>query len=360
MKIGDYSKAQTIYAQIPQNTLQFLYTAGTVWGEKDKQKVLQMALPYFNKFAVFADRHRTHDSLLVFVQDALLGTKGYALTGMTELLSLVKAFKNDELQRIYDQWVNTKERLEMGYNTSLENRKKQGINLDSLEKAANEQENQLMQASAVLKERLGYQKKQFYFKDLVAHVAKKEVAIDFLRLTWGGEADTTWYYALVTEAGASTPRYIPLCAEEELNLYAAAEIKPNQANYISQEEKSRALYRLLLAPLEPYWHRKKIIHWSPVGLMNQIALGTLLNEKGKRMTERFELHQYGSLKDFIVKKQGGVDGSTGMNNLQKTTLLVGDIAFDLDELEHKSLVETSTTTNLYASRALSVDNAGVL
>lgn len=350
-RTGESKKAEQYFAQMIPVYLHHLEKNGSTLGEKAKKDLFKAIAPHFNIASSFVIEHRTHDSLLILLQDALLLTKGYALTGVSEILPLIKMLNDKKLEEIYDAWTSTKNQLGEAYNMSLEERKKEGVQLDSLERLTISQEAELMRSSLLLKERLGYDKKRFFYKDLVNNINKNEVAIDFVRIE--GRKDTVWYYAFVTQQGWAFPKLISLCTEKELASYTSAEINPFKESYITKPERNKELYKLLIQPLELYLKNKKIVHWSPVGIINEIALTSLKNNKNKMLMERFEIHQYGALKDFILRKQVN-DKSTG--SIDKKVLLVGDIVFDLDEKEHLNLAENVKDEDLYVMRSLSLDS----
>lgn len=346
----DDAQAQLCFSESFQISLHYLTSIGSTLGEQDKQEFLNALTNKMNAFNSFAAFHRTHDSLLTLVQNGLLYSKGFSLTGVSEILPLVKSLNNQVLSEIYNDWTYTKKCLNSAYSMTIEERTKKGIRIDSIENLVAEKESMLMKNSSMLKERLGYHKQNFHYADLVAKTNKNEVVVDFLRFELN--KDTAWYYALVTQQGWKYPKYIPLCIESQLLHFNAAAVQPTTENYITKSEWSKDLYDLLIHPLEPYLQGKKIIHWSLVGLMNEIAMNTLKDAKGKMLGEKMKIHQYGSLKDFIVKKQE----KENTNTTEQSVLLVGDIVFDLEEKEHIHLTENSNDNSLYAMRSVVADS----
>jgi len=126
-------------------------------------------------------------------------------------------------------------------------------------------------------------------------LSDKEVAIEFVRF-YHAKDSLSRYGALVIDARCSSPTYVPLCSEDDLE-----KIMSEKALY----ESGRDFYDLLWAPLEPSLQGVDIVYYAADGLLNQIPFHSIiLSRKGEPITyamDRYELHKLTSTRYLALE-----------------------------------------------------------
>lgn len=122
-------------------------------------------------------------------------------------------------------------------------------------------------------------------------LAPNEAAIEIVNAPGDDSLSQIRYYALILTRSSESPRWVPLCSEEELR------------QMLGQEEaaSSQALYELVWAPIEPHLEQVTKIHIAPSGLFTSLSFAALRNQ-GTYLLDRYELHRLLSTRDIAAQQ----------------------------------------------------------
>lgn len=127
-----------------------------------------------------------------------------------------------------------------------------------------------------------------------------EASIDFLRMR-NRKTNVGNYYALVTRKSKNESVLVPLLDETKINTLLNAE-PDSPESYIQSMDRSQQLYQLVWEPLEEHLKGINFIHVSTVGVLNKIAFNGLMDFQKNSLVDKYEIHYYSSLRDFINDK----------------------------------------------------------
>ena len=147
-------------------------------------------------------------------------------------------------------------------------------------------------------------------------------------------ADTAYYAAFILRPGDTIPVFVRLCPEAALSrLFEDTHGNPIDEDQLTQElydglhKGSRALYRLVWQPLEPYLGQTRTIYYSTAGLLDHIAFHAIHTDKGYLMT-RYSLHRYLDVADRGYTSPERPAGIYVWGNINYDTAVYGGIGLD--------------------------------
>ncbi|NND34327.1 MAG: CHAT domain-containing protein [Saprospiraceae bacterium] len=250
------------------------------------------------------------------VQDINLATKTLALDYAKGLLQSKQSYLTSDAEPMYQEWLQSRKLLTQLYFSNYNERKEQGISIDSLEKRVEMLEKSVARQSTPLQNRQAL----VHTDQIIGKLAENEAAIDFFNYyvtdEYGRLPDSILYYASIMTAAEPNPRLVYLCSERELK-----QILESSSHFTHNVEVNHMLYQLIWAPLHPYLEDIEMIHLSPEGLLHQIAFGGLLydEKESKTLLERFDFNYYSNLRDFVFNQSSA--------NEISSIYLVGDPDF---------------------------------
>lgn len=161
--------------------------------------------------------------------------------------------------------------------------------------------------------------------------------------------DSVFYVALVVRPGMTTPLFIPLFEEKQLDslLHTTGSRK---ADYVHQlyalanrgaeplDRPRKTLYELIWQPLEPHLQGVKTIYFAPSGLVHRLNLSAIPLSPDSVLADRYHLVQLGSTRQLVV--------ATGITPAQNDAILFGGIRYEAD-------------TTALASAGIAPDNGAI-
>ena len=152
----------------------------------------------------------------------------------------------------------------------------------------------------------------FDWKDIRKELRRDEIAIEFIRLpqiSIDSLVGNYTYYALLLRRDYKYPKIIQLSREQELldliqntNQQSSERfIKNLYSNGNPRFTKGAKLYKLLWKPIEHELENVRKIYYSPVGLLNTIALHAL-NSDSLYLFEKYDMKQLSSTYEIIRLK----------------------------------------------------------
>lgn len=264
------------------------------------------------------------------IQNIHLSIKGLSLSRTNTIREFIKTTNDSLLNETYNNWQYTHHQIAKATTLSIKERQKQKIDLDSLLQQSNEQERQLARQSKVIEQQLKYVTEEITFNDLKNKLSSHEVCIDILHFPFykndGDEIDSIVYYALLTNSIDDAPKFIKLGIEKKIKDILKLQVSSKRISYVSDAELSSKLYQILWTPLLPYLEEVKTIHLSVSGVLHKVAFGALKGNSNKEvyLVDQYNLHYYGTLRDFIFTK----DKKTARE--YESIVLFGGADFNLD------------------------------
>lgn len=108
-----------------------------------------------------------------------LATKGILLSASTALRNTIFSQNDEELTALYEQWLDQKQQLANAYALSDEEIKKQDLNVDSLENAANQTERDLSVKSDAFS--TAYEGRNTDYKTIINNLKPGHVMVEIVQ-----------------------------------------------------------------------------------------------------------------------------------------------------------------------------------
>jgi CHAT domain-containing protein/tetratricopeptide (TPR) repeat protein len=290
--------------------------------EKEKAGFYNEYIKYFHDYFSFSIEAKEVDPAIQGRAFNLsLTLKGLLLRSSKAMRNIVLNSGNDELIKVYDEWVSIKKRIAEISALPLEQR---GDNLEKLESKANEYEKNLYQLSdelgASTLNEPNWEKIRTKLKD-------KEVAIEFVSYK-NSEIDKTQYAALILRKNSTYPELLPLFNEEELlaiiDFYGANNYDYIRKIYDYSEKEQTKLYDLIWKPLEASLDDCNKVFVSSTGILHRVSLYAIASGENKYLIDAYELISLNSAGDILDYDDVH---SSSMENIA----LMGGINYDTKE-----------------------------
>ena len=311
-KKKDYTKAAALYHEVMEKSLDFINKYFPPMSEAEKTKYWDMLSPRFQRFYNFAVEAASADkNIITDLFEYRLATKGLLLSSSRKVSENILNSGNDKMIKDYLEWIDQKEQLTTLYAYTKEELTEQGLNLDSLQSAANSTEKRLSESSREFS--------QYYFtsKTKFSAVQNKlkadEALVEIIKLQNFDQVllDSTGYLALVITKNNPQPKLIILPNGNEMEGKQAKTYRLMMKNKMV-DEKSYSYY---WQPLEADVKGKKTIYASLDGVYNQINLYTLKKPGGDFLINQYDIILLGNGKDIV--NAGRAAGAS----LKKATLI---------------------------------------
>jgi CHAT domain-containing protein len=240
-----------------------------------------------------------------------LATKALLLNSTNKVKKLILGGNDEQLKKDYLEWLDTKENLSRLYTLSKAELTEQKINLDSLERAANNKEKILSAKSQLFNEE--YEKGQVTWQQIAEKLGPTEAAIEIIQLHKFNivTTDTIHYAALILQKGTTGgPTLVMMDNGNQLEKRYYNYYK----NSIKQKTKDEYSYDQYWARLEKAVADKQIIYISLDGIYN---LNTLQSSTGHYLLDKKNLVFVTNSKDVLKLK------TTKASTLPNTATLIG-------------------------------------
>ena len=154
------------------------------------------------------------------------------------------------------------------------------------------------------------------WKEVQSILQLQESAIEFVHYNYFNkkQTDSNMYAALVLLPNDTTPHFVTLFDEKELNkLLAYSQSKgmdyvsdvyhsPSSNIDSSPLYQNRSLYELIWKPLEPYLKGVNKIYFSPSGLLHRINQNAIAINDHSLLSDKYDLVQLGSTRQLVTNK----------------------------------------------------------
>ena len=228
-----------------------------------------------------------------------LATKALLLNATNKIKKRILESGNQDLIDEYLDWLDQKENLARLYGYSKEELDEENINLDSLERVANETERQLSAKSDIFSS--GYAASQIDYEKVRNQLGPGEAAVELIqtREYTNQFTDKILYAALILTKDRSDPRLVVLENGNQLESryysYYKNAIKQQQEDEYSYSQYWQAIFALI--------QDKDHVYLSLDGIYNQINLNTLRNPQGVYVIDEIDISLVGNTKDIVENAQ---------------------------------------------------------
>lgn len=298
-KKGDLMRAYPFLQGACNKSLEFINHYFAPMSETEKTKYWDILQPRFQRFYNFAiEAGVTMPEVWIDVFNYQIATKALLLNATNKIKKAILASGNEVLIKDYVSWIGQKEALARYYSLSKSELKDQKIDLDALEKSANELERSLSQRSTDFAK--GYESEQITWASVASKLSDAEAVLEIIRVrTYDKDfIDQSRYLALVATKGISQPRMVVLDNGNELETRYAKFYK----NAIQQRIVDPHTYTQYWEKIDPFLVGKKTVYLSPDGVYNQININTLKKTDGEYILNRYDVVVIGNSKDVIALK----------------------------------------------------------
>jgi tetratricopeptide (TPR) repeat protein/CHAT domain-containing protein len=331
---GNYPEAERMYRRAMENISQQLEYSFTYMSEKDRLSFLgavSEAFPAYFSFCLAGAQ--TGLVLSGQLYDTLLLRKGLVASSVAALRSqIAKAGDNSSLA-LFDELSLKRRQLAAFLALPSTNPEEWRKTVDRLQQDTNDLEQQLVRRSSAL----AGQKKlaEARWQDVQRTLGTKQAAVEFVRfplLDGRNRLENYKYAALVLTPNTPIPKLVLLGDAANLEAAPLQEYRRRLSlkDAASPSASQTTLYAAFWKPLEPTLGGAKRIYVSPDGVLNQIALGVLADDRGTLLIEKYDLRILSSTKDLLRSRQP---------SLSKTAVLVGNPKFDLSADSERAALE---------------------
>ncbi|MBX2896717.1 MAG: CHAT domain-containing protein [Cyclobacteriaceae bacterium] len=296
-KKGDLLRAYPFLQGACNKSLEFINHYFAPMSETEKTKYWDVLQPRFQRFYNFAiDAGTTMPEVWIDVFNYQIATKALLLNSTNKIKKAILASGNEALIKDYVSWIGQKEALARYYSLSKSELKEQKIDLDALEKSANELERSLSQRSTDFAR--GYESEQISWTMIASRLGDTEAVLELIRVrTFDKDfTDHARYIALIAAKGISQPRMVLLENGNELESRYAKFYK----NAVQQRVADPHSYTQYWERVDPLLAGKKKVYLSPDGVYNQININTLKKTDGEYVLNRYDVVVIGNSKDIIA------------------------------------------------------------
>jgi CHAT domain-containing protein len=250
-----------------------------------------------------------------------LGTKAILLNASSKVRSAIIASGDTELQELFRQWQESKERLVLCYNYSREEREQLKLDLRQLEATSNDLEKRISERSELFSTQVG--KKSVTWMDVRASLKDNEAAIEILRVRKKFASDSVYYAALIVSKGEDKPRLFiwPNGRAMENKMYKF------HRNSIKFHYDDTLSYKYFWEPIAKVLPAARTLYISSDGIFNKINVNSIKNSKtGKWVIDDYEIRLLSNTRELAEKRPSTVTGT-------RTGSVFGYADFNLAETE---------------------------
>ncbi len=269
---GNTTEASKHLKEVIIKTLGYIDTYFAPMSEAEKAKFWDKLQPRLQKFYSFAVENYTKDpELLHMMYNNQIKTKALLLNSTSKVRNSILNSGSSDLIVKYTMWLNQKEELARVYTLTRKEIEEENINVDSLEKATNALEKQLIEESAMFNSSL--QGEQISYKSLHKLLEDDEALVEIVQfrrfnVTFSEEV---YYAGLILTKEISEPKLVLLKNGADLESKHIKAYRTAMTNYKDDPN----AFANFWGPFEEVVGKKKKIYVSLDGVYNVISLNTL-------------------------------------------------------------------------------------
>jgi CHAT domain-containing protein/Tfp pilus assembly protein PilF len=323
----DFQKAEYYYKKGNQNLLNQIDLFFPSMSELEKEQFYNTLKNKFEFFNLFVLKTMYENPVILNdMLDMQLATKALILNSTNKVKRRILGSNDETLKNKYRKWIETKEYINKSCSLTKEEIIKRKINIDSLEKDANETEKELSSKSEVFARE--YDKKRITFGDIYSKLKDNEAAIEIIRLNYYDEkpSDSILYVFLI----------ITKETKEHPEIVFFKQNKKSEERYLQDylgmlQLNDRGSFERYFQKVSDFLHNSKNkitnVYISPDGVYNKINISSLKKPDGSYVIDDFDIHYLGNLKDIVETGFSSIQNADQLNSAE----LFGNPTFNSDE-----------------------------
>lgn len=296
-QVKAFNAAAESYAVVINSTLQFIRDFFSSLNENEKTKYWDKTGNRLQRYYSFVLTHaaQIQPDPLPELYQTLIATKGFLINTSSRIRSAIMEGQDEGLKQLYNQWLETKESLNLAYQLSKDEQREEGLNIDSLQQTEEQLERKLSEKSDVF--RSGNGAGPVTHKTIQSHLSAQEAVIEILEINEyvNGFSGKQNYLALVLKQNEL--KQVLIGSAEEVHRSISA-FRENILNLKEQGD----VYRSLWKNIDPLLSGIKTLYISLDGQFHQLSLAALKNEKGEYLADRYNLVFLGNSSDLLSFK----------------------------------------------------------
>jgi tetratricopeptide (TPR) repeat protein len=332
---GNYAEADRLYRRAFENLSRQLEYSFTYMSERDRLSFLNMTSGAFPTYFSFCAVAKGIDpGLAGRMYDGLLLEKGIVANSVAALRAQIATSTDKESLAQFDQLSAKRRQLAALLTIGLVNRDEWRKTVEQLQKDSNDLEQELVRRSGAL----AGQKKlaEAKWQDVQKALGKQDAAVEFVRFAYhDGKrlTDNAKYAALVVTPDATMPQLVLLGDADKLEDIPLKEYRYGAGLRKTAPSSSQpSFYDSFWKPLETTLGGAKRVYVSPDGVLNQVSLGVVRDDRDRLLMQKYDLRIVSSTKDLLREKRV---------SQAQTATLVGNPKFDLSAAEEQAALENS-------------------
>jgi tetratricopeptide (TPR) repeat protein len=332
--LGKIDEAEKNWNKALSNYMYQINTYFPSMSEKEKElfyHTINDKLEQFNSFAIL--RSKSNPDILETMYNNQLATKALLFNASNKVRQRILNSGDKQLTDLFKRWQSEKELLAKLYSLPVEEIRKRSINIDSLEKRANDLEKELSISSELFKN--NSEKKIYVWKDIQKKLKQEEAAIEIIRFakhksdSGGTYTDSVYYAALiVSNQTFSHPSLVLLKNGRELEGKYIRYYK----NTIKFKAPDDHCYNQYWKKIKEELTGIKKVYLSPDGAYNQLNLNSIKNtQTGTFVFDEMDIQILTNTKDLLSSSEkvnalnsillwGNADFAAGTSSTRLTSL----------------------------------------
>lgn len=348
--MAQYEKANALYIESIQFKLKEFSKQLGHSSETEKRDFLKANKAFFHDFDNFfiAQSSQLSDTLLKARYDIQLANKGLLMNSSKNIRQRILNSQDSILIKQFETWQQLREQIAFVSNLSERNRKKRGLNIDTMKRSVNSIEKEISARSEDFK--LAEEEKKASWLDIQRNLSKDEVAIEIIKMPYRFDISDSWnsaYVALIVTPDATRPESIAILDGDRLEKECFIEYKfqclarssASSEGILEDSDLYNDYWRPIWQKVQALNPKAKRVYIATDGIYNQINLSMLQNlHTHKYVLEEVDLHPLTSTADIIKIKQQHKRQQKG----KYTATLVGNPTYLLNNSDLDTLIVPTT------------------
>ncbi|TAE69412.1 MAG: CHAT domain-containing protein [Bacteroidetes bacterium] len=315
----NYAKAEPLYKEEAENTLQEIESKFPVMSEKEK---VQLYTEFESNFQFYTslvlNYHEKNPSLWAWLYNLQLFLKGSLLNSSIRTRQQIMQSNDENLKQKFEEWQNKKENLIKAYQMSNKERYEKNINTNTLEKQIEILEQIIgLKLSKFSK---NTNKKRYSWQDIQKKLKKDEAAIEIYRLEkWKQRVNEGIFYVvlIVKNDTKNQPEFVVIEGGSIFDNDFEERFLKRYNNKIKNKVEDKDSYNVYWKPIAQKLKGIKKVWFSPDGVYNQLSMKSLYNaETQKYLADEIDIQIVGNTKELLTQ-------NTKPKNKPKDATLIG-------------------------------------
>jgi CHAT domain-containing protein len=305
--------AKPNYLKVMENTQHYITNYFNTLNDNEKTLYWDKTANRLQRFYSFAGSNAgKHPDLVAPFYNTVINTKGFLLNNSSKIRNIIAESNDASLKDTYRQWLETKENLNSAYQLSKEELYEERINVDSLQKRADELERELSSKSAEFKE--SENTPVIKPEDIQSKLGANEAAVEIVLVNdyLNGFTGKQTFNALIVKQNG-----IELVELGNADMMQTA-VKAFREKTIDRKPENDA-YAITWKVLDEKLNGITKLYLSLDGIYHQLSINALKDASGKYMLDKYAIQFVGNTKDVISVKQNETESTK-----PKNALLIGN------------------------------------